>query len=434
MAIKILPNMMSGSTIYTTTTNVVAQQYVNPYTSTCNGGAACASYGALTKCPIDIYQGVRACQTIYLIDADGNLIDTDRLDNVSVTIQNSFGCKVYWFSTQELEDYNPIEFLQTKYDGEMLRIDANNFNEVMFGDDTPMFDVDENSIYLEDGKIRVVSDGCSTPFITTPLEYTDKITVNMAVSDMDDGMKLVMRANGSPNILEPNGETELIMLTESSDGCILDFSVNGTGGFTLDGLQLTTVGGIDNKGAIRICFEDYETQDMVPSVLTAIVTYKFKDDDPTEHGATHIVKCVQIGTIHKNETLNTDDETPIISHLVRPEHIVYDNSESGLESTNMADATLEVKYMIENFHNDKHYEADCVCARSEMRNMYYWLVNHNLGLLVTKQADGTNKGVGVSVTLEDTDGNDIYGEIEYINENTLLVWFTECVDGRIIIN
>lgn len=436
MAIIVTPNMMSGSTVYTTTTNVVQQtaQNTNPYLASCSGQSACASYGALTKCGIDIWQGVRACQTIYLVGKDGNLIDTDRLDYVTVTAENVFGCKVYWFDSRGTEDTNPIEFLQSKFDGEMFHINADNFNDIMFGSNSPMFDVDEDSIFLSDGQIKVVSGGCTAPFITVPLEYSEHISVRAGISDETGSLKLTMRANGAPNVIQPNEDNEIVMLTESTDKCMLEFGVSGEGSFTLDDMVFVTNAGISNKGAVRVCFEDYETKYMIPSVLTGTVVFKFKDDDPTEQGSVQVVKCVPIGTVHKNNTLDDSDETPVISELVRPEHIVYDNSESGLESDNMADVTIEMKQKIEGFHNDKHYEADCVAEEDVMYDRWYWRVEHNLGIYLTSRANGELMGMGVKVTTFDTEGNEIYGGIKYIDENRLLVYFAEQVDGKIIIN
>lgn len=450
MAIIVTPNMMSGSTVYTTTTNVVQQtaQSTNPYLKSCNG-QACTGYTAVTKCGIDIWQGVRACQTIYLIDKEGNLVDTDRLDYVNVTVENIFGCNVYWFDSRGTEDTNPIEFLQSKFDGEMLRINADNFNDIMFGSNSPMFDVDEDSIFLENGMIRVVSENCSTPFITVPLEYSEHIGVTLNIAgegeDSSSGSgsgtgpvpttvpKLVMRANGSPNIVRSGETTELIILTESEDGCVLEFGLDGKGDFILEDMVFTTNAGVSNKGAIRICFEDYETKELVPSVLTATVMFKFKDDDEVEQGSVQVVKCVPIGTVRKNTTLDGGNDTPVISHKVRPEHIEYDNSKSGLESTNMADATMEIKGKVDRSAGKTRYEGEYSCSYDGERKRYFWDVKHDLNLHLTAHANGEVRALGTRVSIFGEGSVPAEGDVEHIDQNRLTVWFTECVNGRIII-
>ena len=310
MGIKILPSTMAGSTVYTTTANVVSQQYANPYTKSCNGLGACTSYGAVVKCLTSIYQGVRACQTIYLLDKDGNLLDTDRLDYVTVALQNIYGCNVGGFDSRNLSD-GAIAFPQVKYDGEVFKITPENFNDIMFGGGSPMFSVNEDVIQLHNGNIVVNAGDTATIFMTEPIEYNEKVVVDARVREPYGDPVLTMRANGSPNILPPNEEYELIMLTESDEGCMLEFGIATSGedaGFILDEMTIRTVAGISHQGEVQICFSEGSTANMVPSSLTATVMFKFKDDDEIEHGSTQVVTCVPIGTVYKNAMLSTNDD------------------------------------------------------------------------------------------------------------------------------
>lgn len=425
--IKITPNLTSTSVTYLNDNGVTGISYVkNPYTSTgCSGSNVCNDYTAVTKCLIDIYQGIRACQTIYLVDKNNNLLDLDRLDWIDLTIMNEFGCSVYWFSTREMEYYNGIEVLQEKVDGDIFSIDASNWDNFAKNN---VFDYTKDLVYAdkENGFIEIGNEYEVGEIITNPITYNEKLYITISPYLLG-GDTIVVKANGSPNPVKLGEQTELISVTGDGSSMMLDIISENTNHEPVEmqvrEIKISTISGVKNKGAIRVCFEDYETMHMMPANLTGVLTFKFKDNDDEESGSTHVVSCIGIGRVYKNVNLDDNLETPIISHEVIPEHITYDNTKSGLQSTTMIKAIAEACYNIENVKQDKNYEHFFgECKYSEKKDLYYWDVYHMLGIME------------VDVSLEDINGNDIEGDVEYISINHLKVWFTECVKGYIYIN
>lgn len=425
--IKITPNLTSTSVTYLNDNGVTGISYVkNPYTSAgCSGSNVCNDYTAVTKCLIDIYQGIRACQTIYLVDKNNNLLDLDRLDWIDLTIMNEFGCSVYWFSTREREYYNGIEVLQEKVTGDIFSIDASNWDNFAKNN---VFDYTKDLVYAdkENGFIEIGNEYEVGEIITNPISYNEKLYITISPYLLG-GDTIVVKANGSPNPVKLGEQTELISVTGDGSSMMLDIISENTNHepveMQVSGINISTVSGIKNKGAIRVCFEDYETMHMMPSNLTGVLTFKFKDNDVEESGSTHVVSCIGIGRVYKNVNLDDNLETPIISHEVIPEHISYDNTNSGLQSTTMLGAVAEVCYNLNHVKTDKNYEHFYdECKYSEEKDLYYWDVYHMLGTME------------VNVSMEDLNGNDIEGDVEYISINHLKVWFTECVHGYIYIN
>ena len=425
--IKITPNLTSTSVTYLNDNGVTGISYVkNPYTSKgCSGSNVCNDYTAVTKCLIDIYQGIRACQTIYLVDKNNNLLDLDRLDWIDLTIMNEFGCSVYWFSTREREYYNGIEVLQEKVTGDIFTIDANNWDNFAKNN---VFDYTKDLVYAdkENGFIEIGNEYEVGEIITNPIPYNEKLYITISPYLLG-GDTIVVKANGSPNPVKLGEQTELISVTGDGSSMMLDIISENTNHepveMQVSGINISTVSGVKNKGAIRVCFEDYETMHMMPANLTGVLTFKFKDNDAEESGSTHVVSCIGIGRVYKNVNLDDNLETPIVSHEVIPEHISYDNTDSGLQSTTMLNAVAEVCYNLNNVKQDKNYThlfEDC--KYSEEKDLYYWDVYHMQGTME------------VDVSMEDLDGNDVEGDIEYISINHLKVWFTECVQGYIYIN
>jgi hypothetical protein len=88
----------------------------------------------------------------------------------------------------------------------------------------------------------------------------------------------------------------------------------------------------------------------------------------------------------------------------------------------MVDAVGEVCDLIGKIMRDKNFVKWCECEYDEEKNLYYWRVLHNLGVK------------DVDVSMEDGEGNDLEGDVEYLSKYELVVWFTECVNGWIYIN
>lgn len=96
--------------------------------------------------------------------------------------------------------------------------------------------------------------------------------------------------------------------------------------------------------------------------------------------------------------------------------IAYERNEGcGIDAYNVQDAIDAICDKMEKEINDKYFEA-----------IFYD------PLMVWKIVHGLNKMV--SVTLEDLDGNDIEGDVEYVDSNTVLVRFSQPVSGKAYMN
>lgn len=90
------------------------------------------------------------------------------------------------------------------------------------------------------------------------------------------------------------------------------------------------------------------------------------------------------------------------------------NTECGIEVNNVQealDAMCEKLYEIK----DKHMTVTFKKPR------LVWEIEHNLNKMV-------------SVTLEDLNGNDIEGDVEYYNDNIVLIYFSQPMSGYAYIN
>lgn len=87
----------------------------------------------------------------------------------------------------------------------------------------------------------------------------------------------------------------------------------------------------------------------------------------------------------------------------------------GIEADNVQDALDLMCDKLNNKVKDKHFE-----QIFETPSLI-WEVKHNLGKMV-------------SVFMEDLEGNDIEGDIEYANDDVVVVYFKEPVAGKIFIN
>lgn len=434
--IKIPSETLKTSVTYITGDNGLKTEVVrNPYTSPgCSGENYCGDYGAVAKCLVDVYQGIRACQTIYLLDKDGTPLDLDGVEWIDVTIMNEYGCSVYWFSTRDMEFYNPVEILQRKIDGVLLDVTASDWEYVRT---KHVFDA--VNVSVSGGNLVLGSPERAGEIVFNPVEYRERLVLHVTPGEGNTG-RMTARFNGAPNPVPLGEDVELIsMFAEDGGAAVLDLTgadSNGNPGeVVVERIEAKTVATVVDKGGIRVCFDERETSYVMPAAISAAVTFKFKEG--VADGGVHRVTCVRIGRFLKNTDLDASLETPVLSKEIIPELVTYDNKESGLQSTNMRDAIDETCALINNAAEDKHYSCMYICPgnpdrstgpgvymcrHDESSGLWYWDVWHKLGV------------AEVNVTLEDLEGNDVEGDIEYIDNNSLRVWFTQCVEGVVYIN
>jgi hypothetical protein len=96
--------------------------------------------------------------------------------------------------------------------------------------------------------------------------------------------------------------------------------------------------------------------------------------------------------------------------------VAYEASfECGMKADNVQDAIDALCYRIKHEINDKYF------SMAFFVPLQVWEVEHNLDKMV-------------SVTLEDLDGNDMEGDVEYKDMNTVLVRFSQPVSGWVYCN
>ena len=96
--------------------------------------------------------------------------------------------------------------------------------------------------------------------------------------------------------------------------------------------------------------------------------------------------------------------------------VAYVNSgDCGIEADNVQDAIDEICYKINHEVKDKYF------SMAFFEPLRVWEVEHNLNKMV-------------AVTLEDLNGNDMEGDVEYKDLNTVLVRFSQPVTGWVYCN
>lgn len=343
--------------------------------SGCSGQSECGGYSAVMSCLVQIYQGVRTCGTMLLLDKDGNPLDTDRLESVDVTLMNEYGCAVYWFSSTGEEEYNPVTFIQTRVGGEIVACYEYAEFARLVNDETTFIDNCELVEDSSESPLLVIgaNDGYGS-IILSDITSEGEVYLEMDCGDHDSPF---VKWDGLPR-----GKIGERTLLENICGCeshVLEFYGRGA----IKSFELSGDIAVVNKGKILLCIEGYESSRMMPANLSAYITLKFKDDDAEEQGAVHIVDCVRFGRVYRNYNLSEGLETPLESYEVRPDHISYDNSASGLQAVNVKDAIAELSGDVDKMASDKYreiyIEPDNVVLRDgEFGYGYYWELRHEL--------------------------------------------------------
>ena len=96
--------------------------------------------------------------------------------------------------------------------------------------------------------------------------------------------------------------------------------------------------------------------------------------------------------------------------------VFYEKKEGcGIDADNVQDALDIMCDKLNNEVRDKYF------SMAFFDPLKIWDVEHDLNKMV-------------SVTLEDLDGNDIEGDVEYVSVNQIKIWFSQPVAGWVYVN
>ena len=308
--------LTSANLIYNNTQTIVTQNGVriiipNPYNDGgCGGANNCKGYYIGVPCLIELYQGITACQFLYLMDGSGNPVDLTRLEYMNMNIYNEYECEVLAFSSEDETSDGGIDFLQDNGIAELLNINPKNFHD--FDDyyfslsNVRVLDADAEKICPDEKTAIVLGEQnefgtFAGSIIFNPLKFVGTMRINITEAEGNEG-SCVVRFNGMPHPVEFGKDIELIDLAESENAIIevTSFDVDSIPTIAeVYSIVVSDESVVSDTGKFKVCYSGNKTVSMIPSFLTATVEIKFKDDDPIEHGATHVISCVRLGTLKR---------------------------------------------------------------------------------------------------------------------------------------
>jgi len=297
------------------TANGVRTIYPNPYNDGgCSGNNNCKGYYIGVPCLIELYQGITACQYLYLMDGNGNPVDLNRVDYMSIGIFNEYECEVMRFSTLEGSDADgTIDFFQESGEKVLLDLNPKNFMDCgCFFDlnNVRVLDADAEKVCPDDRTAIIVGgavDDCvvSGNIFFNPLDKRGDMHIRIEPAESNNG-ECVVRYNGMPYAVEFGVDMPLIDLDETESGVIE--IVSETSDYEPSIAEISRIvvsdeSDVTDVGKFRICYDGDKTANMLPSFLTAVVEFKFKDSDKEERGATHVISCVKLGTLKRHRPI-----------------------------------------------------------------------------------------------------------------------------------
>lgn len=279
----------------------------------CDSTGSCANYGAWTKCLVDLYHGVDICQNIYILDANGQPVDLERLDKIELVLTNEFGCP-------EMSTGHGISVksLQQTYHGDLFKITPENFLDM----ESKYFDyhnvgiADDSSSICPDGttainKTAIVLGECvgdhahEGHIIFNPFDYSGDLFVEID-KHADNKGKCIVMINGLPQSIEFNEKTKLVNVL---DGCtksiITVMSVDADFKQTqalLTSIDFSCTKGYLNKGLVQICYSGAKIPRLAGK-LTAEIVLKFNAQDDEEPDATKVISCFPIAHVRQSMIL-----------------------------------------------------------------------------------------------------------------------------------
>lgn len=307
-------NLVYGGAQTVVTANGVRTMYPNPYNDGgCSGNNNCKGYYIGVPCLIELYQGITACQYLYLMDGNGNPVDLNRVDYMGIGIFNEYECEVMRFSTLDGSDADgTIGFFQEGGEKVLLDLNPKNFMDCdcfFYLNNVHVLDSDAEKECPDDRTAIIVGgadDNCvvSGNILFKPLGKRGNMHIRIeAISNQ--GM-CVVRYNGMPHAVKFGEDTSLTDLEETEIGVIE--IVSETSGHTPSIAEISRIvvsdeSDVADVGKFRICYDGGKTANMLPSFLTAVVEFKFKDSDKEESGAAHVISCVKLGTLKRHKPI-----------------------------------------------------------------------------------------------------------------------------------
>lgn len=304
-----------GGTQTVVTTNGVRTIYPNPYNDGgCYGKSNCKGYYIGVPCLIEVYQGITACQYLYLMDGNGNPVDLSRVDYMNIGVFNEYECEVLRLSSLADADADGIiDFLQDSGERTLLDLNPKNFMDCgCFFDlnNVRVLDADAEKVCPDDRTAIIVGgavDECvvSGNIFFNPLDKVGDMHIKIDAAESNSG-ECVVRYNGMPYAVQ-FGVDMTLMDIDGADSGVIEI-VSETADYEPSIAEIARIvvsdeGEISDTGKFRICYDGDKTLDMLPSFLTAVVEVKFKDSDKEEKGATHVISCVKLGTLKRHTPL-----------------------------------------------------------------------------------------------------------------------------------
>lgn len=303
----------------TTTTTIISNGYTTTTTQTvvkpdiyndkgCNSNRNCKTYSAVADCILDLYNGINTCQNVYLFDKDGQLLDTDRLEYVNISLSNEHECVVMDTTSSDGGLY--VSFLQETYDGELFEITPDNYYDMY----EKFFDTFNVSIYNTSGSVcpdpenaivlgNIEGETCVTfgQIIFNPISYMKNLYIEVNSAENNVGYCTCF-VNGIPQNIEFNNKTEIINVLDDCDTAVVSVSSFGPEFIqtitSIEKIKFYTTKGFKNKGMIKLCY-DGNFIPKIPGALTATIILKFKDSDKEEKGALHVISCVPVANVKR---------------------------------------------------------------------------------------------------------------------------------------
>lgn len=412
-----------------TTTKTVKSNIYND--KGCDNIGSCANYGAWTKCLVDLYHGVDVCQNIYILDANGQPMDLERLDKIELVLTNEFGCP-----EMSTEHGISVKSLQQTYYGDLFKINPENFWDM----ESKYFDL--HNVRIADDSLPICPDdttaivlgeygdnyACEGHIIFNPFDYSGDLFVEIDSHDCNTGKCIVM-INGLPQPITFNKKNKLVNVLDGCTKSIItlmsvgpDFEQTQA---LLKSIDFSCTKGYLNKGLVQICYSGAKIPRLAGK-LTAEIALKFNAQDDEEPDATKVISCFPIAYVR---------QSMILAGAEPPEEDEVDNEVFTIipvDKLPVADwNTMNRIYLIKSKFTSRENESiEYVTVKTKVngRYSYHWeRAGDNYDIVATQAGD---RAAGITLTNDDDTDTIVLKHVDQENGNGSMIDFN--ADGNAI--